>query len=66
MAYHEITTPDSVIDPVTRIEGHLRLEITKSGGVVDNANCVCEMFRGFENVLVGHAPQDAVQITQRI
>ncbi len=55
-----------VLDPVTRIEGHLRLEVEETAGTVDNAKCMCEMFRGYENILVGHAPQDAVQITQRI
>lgn len=56
-----------VLDPVTRIEGHLRLEIDGTfPGAVTDARCMAEMFRGFENILVGHAPQDAVQICQRI
>ncbi|MBE3096977.1 MAG: nickel-dependent hydrogenase large subunit [Planctomycetes bacterium] len=58
------------IGPVTRIEGHLDLEVTVDlvGGrqqVVD-AKCSGTMFRGFENILVGRDPLDAVHLTQRI
>ena len=61
-----------IIDPVTRIEGHLRVEIDGppagggGSGAVTDARCQCEMYRGYENILVGHNPVDAVQITQRI
>jgi len=55
-----------VLDPVTRIEGHLRLETETTANVVTKADCKCEMYRGYENILVGHSPVDAVQITQRI
>ncbi len=56
-----------VLDPVTRIEGHLRLETETDGlGQVTNAEAMCDMYRGFENILVGHDPTDAVQICQRI
>ncbi len=55
-----------VLDPVTRIEGHLRVEVDGVPGSVSDARCAAEMFRGFENILVGHNPTDAVQITQRI
>ena len=58
------------IGPVTRIEGHLDLEVTVDlvGGrqqVVD-AKCSGTMFRGFENILVGRDPLDALHLTQRI
>jgi len=58
------------ISPVTRIEGHLDVELTVEsiGGqqqVID-AKCTGPMFRGFERILVGRAPRDAVQLSQRI
>ena len=58
------------IDPVSRIEGHLKIEVTvdEVGGqqqVVD-AKSSGTMFRGFENILAGRHPLDAPQITQRI
>jgi len=58
------------IDPVTRIEGHLRLDVTVDtvGGeeqVVD-ARSSGTMFRGFEIILAGRDPRDAAQYTQRI
>jgi Ni,Fe-hydrogenase I large subunit len=62
------------LQPVTRIEGHLSLhaeiepaeENAKKGFRVAKAFCDGEMFRGFENILVGRDPLDAQQITQRI
>jgi hydrogenase large subunit len=58
------------IDPVTRIEGHLSIEVTidtVSGQqqVVD-ARSNGTVFRGFETLLQGRDPLDAPQITQRI
>ncbi len=55
-----------VIDPITRIEGHLSVEIDTEGGAVRGAHVRGDMFRGFENILKGRNPVDAVQITQRI
>ncbi len=58
------------IDPVTRIEGHLKIEITVE--TVDDVQQVIDakssgtMFRGFERILLGHDPLDAPHITQRI
>ena len=58
------------IDPVSRIEGHLKIEVTVD--TVDNTQQVTDakssgtMFRGFENILAGRHPLDAPQITQRI
>jgi hydrogenase large subunit len=59
-----------IIDPVTRLEGHLKIEVTVDtvGGkqqVVD-ARATGTLFRGFEQILVGRDPQDAQHITQRI
>ncbi len=54
------------IDPVTRIEGHLKAEVVVEGGKVVDAHLSGGMFRGFENILIGRDPRDASQITQRI
>jgi hydrogenase large subunit len=55
-----------VIDPVTRIEGHLKIEATVENGVVKDAKSSGTLFRGLELILVGRDPRDATQITQRI
>jgi hydrogenase large subunit len=55
-----------VIDPVTRIEGHLKIEAIVEGGVVKEARSTGSMFRGFELILRGRDPRDAQVITQRI
>ncbi|MBF0142100.1 MAG: nickel-dependent hydrogenase large subunit [Magnetococcales bacterium] len=55
-----------VIDPVTRLEGHLSVRIEVADGKVTEAYCQGEMFRGFEQILRGRHPMDAQQITQRI
>ena len=52
-----------VIDPVTRIEGHLKIEVTvdtvgNAQEVVD-AKATGTLFRGLEKVLVGRDPRDA-------
>ncbi len=54
------------IDPITRIEGHLKAEVEVAGGKVVDARIHGGMFRGFENILKGRDPRDATQITQRI
>ncbi len=54
------------IDPVTRIEGHLKAEVEVSGGKVVDAHVYGGMYRGFEQILKGRDPRDASQITQRI
>lgn len=56
----------SVIDPVTRIEGHLRVEMDVSNGEVTDAWCSGGLFRGMELVLEGREPADAAYISQRI
>lgn len=55
-----------VVDPVTRIEGHLRLEAQIEGGVVKDAWAASTMFRGMEIILKGRDPRDAWLFTQRI
>ncbi|MBT8042441.1 MAG: nickel-dependent hydrogenase large subunit, partial [Pontiella sp.] len=58
------------IDPVTRIEGHLKVdvEIDTVEGVqqVIDAHCVGTLFRGFEKIMEGRDPRDAPNITSRI
>jgi hydrogenase large subunit len=54
------------VDPVTRIEGHLKVEVEVADGKVVDAHCSGGMFRGFENILVGRDPRDASQLVQRI
>ncbi|MBN2079526.1 MAG: nickel-dependent hydrogenase large subunit [Spirochaetes bacterium] len=55
-----------LIDPITRIEGHLSIEIDVQNGKVVDAKSKGDMFRGFEKILKGRNPVDANQITQRI
>ena len=48
-----------VVDPVTRIEGHLRVEAEVDGGAVKDAWSSSTMFRGIELILRGRDPRDA-------
>ncbi len=54
------------IDPITRIEGHLRLEVQVDGNKVTDAWSSSTMFRGMELVLKGRDPRDAWLFAQRI
>ena len=53
------------IDPVTRIEGHLRIEVEVQNGVVTDAWSSGTMFRGMELILQGRDPRDAWVFAQR-
>jgi hydrogenase large subunit len=53
------------IDPVTRIEGHLRIEAQVENGKVVDAWSSSTMFRGIELILQGRDPRDAWAFTQR-
>ena len=55
-----------VVDPVTRIEGHLRIEAEVNGGAVTDAWSSGTMFRGIELILRGRDPREAWIWTQRI
>jgi len=55
-----------VIDPVTRIEGHLKIETVIEDGIVKDARSTGNLFRGIEIILQGRDPRDAQIITQRI
>jgi Ni,Fe-hydrogenase I large subunit len=54
------------IDPITRIEGHLRIEVEVADGQVTNAWSSSTMFRGIETILRGRDPRDAWAFVQRI
>jgi len=54
-----------VIDPITRIEGHLRVEIEVKDGKVIDAFSSGTMVRGFEKILKGRDPRDAWAFTER-
>jgi hydrogenase large subunit len=58
--------PTIKIDPVTRIEGHLDIEVEIKGKKVKLAKSSGTMFRGFEIMLKGRDPRDATIYTQRI
>lgn len=55
-----------VIDPMTRIEGHIKIETEVEGGAVVDAKSSGTLFRGFEIILQGRDPRDAPQLAQRI
>lgn len=55
-----------IVDPVTRIEGHLKIEVEVEGGKVVNARSSGTLFRGIELILQGHDPRDAQEVVQRI
>ena len=54
------------IDPITRIEGHLRIDCEVNNGKVSNAWSSGQMWRGIEIILQGRDPRDAWLFTQRI
>jgi Ni,Fe-hydrogenase I large subunit len=54
-----------VVDPITRIEGHLRIEAVVENGVVTDAWAAGTMWRGIETILKGRDPREAWYWTQR-
>jgi len=54
-----------VVDPITRIEGHLRIEAKVEDGKIVDAWSSSTMFRGVEKILQGRDPRDAWYFTQR-
>ena len=54
-----------VIDPITRIEGHLRIDVETDQGKVQKAWASSTMWRGIERILVGRDPREAWLFTQR-
>jgi Ni,Fe-hydrogenase I large subunit len=57
--------PKLAIDPISRIEGHLRIEVQIDEGSVKDAWASSTMFRGVELILKGRDPREAWAITQR-
>ena len=55
-----------VVDPVTRIEGHLRIEANVEGGKITDAFSSGTMVRGIEIILKGRDPRDAWALTERV
>ncbi|MCL2766218.1 MAG: nickel-dependent hydrogenase large subunit, partial [Peptococcaceae bacterium] len=55
-----------IIDPITRIEGHMAIDVVVDGGKVIEAKSHGTMFRGMEMILKGRDPRDACHIMQRI
>jgi hydrogenase large subunit len=57
------------IDPLNRIEGHVKVEVeVDANGVVQNNNVKVAgtMFRGFENIMAKRDPRDVPVLIQRI
>ncbi len=55
-----------VVDPITRIEGHLRIEAQMEGDKIAQAYSAGTMVRGIETILKGRDPRDAWAFAQRI
>ncbi len=53
------------LDPITRIEGHLRIDVEVEGGRVTQAWASAQMWRGIETILLGRDPRDAWAFAQR-
>jgi len=58
-------SPRIVIDPITRIEGHLRIEVEVQNGKVTDAYSSGTMVRGIEVILKGRDPRDAWAFVER-
>jgi hydrogenase large subunit len=56
------------LDPITRIEGHLAVEITTDDltHAATDVQCQGKMFRGFELIMANRNPRDTVLLAQRI
>jgi [NiFe] hydrogenase large subunit/hydrogenase large subunit len=61
-----MATTKVVVDPITRIEGHLRIEALAENGRIANAWATSTQFRGIEIIMQGRDPRDAWAFTQRI
>jgi len=54
------------LSPISRIEGHLDFKIEVENNIVTDAKAIGALFRGFEEILGGRDPMDALVITPRI
>ncbi|MGE5531561.1 MAG: nickel-dependent hydrogenase large subunit, partial [Bacteroidota bacterium] len=71
MAVYQLTQgtgSDYEVDPISRIEGHLGVKVKVDGttGLITDANAHGNLWRGFENFLLGRAANDAITFVQRI
>jgi [NiFe] hydrogenase large subunit len=55
-----------VVDPITRVEGHLKIGVEVKNGVVKDAWSTVSLYRGIEQILLGRRPEDAHNFTQRV
>ena len=55
-----------VIDPITRIEGHLRIEAEIENGIIKDAYSSGTMVRGLENIVRGRDPRDVWAFVGRV
>ena len=55
-----------VVSPFNRVEGDLEVQLTIADGRVAEARVNAPMYRGFENILVGRDPHDALVVVPRI
>ena len=53
------------VDPITRIEGHLRIDVEVEDGKISKAWSSGQMWRGIEKILIGRDPREAWTYTQR-
>lgn len=61
-----MTSTKITIDPLTRVEGHLKFETRIENGVVTSARTSGMLFRGLEKALIGYDARTAQQVTQRV
>ena len=54
------------IDPLSRVEGHLKIETKIEDGVITEARAAGLLFRGLEKALIGYDARVAQQVTQRV
>ena len=55
-----------IIDPITRVEGHIKLRVEVENGKVTDAWSTISLYRGIEQILKGRRPEDAHHFTQRV
>lgn len=61
-----MTATRIIVDPLTRVEGHLKFETRIENRVVVSARTSGMLFRGIEKALIGYDPRTALQLTQRV
>lgn len=61
-----MATERLVVDPITRIEGHLRIELEHSGGVIKNSWAETTQYRGIEEIVKNRDPRDVWAFVGRI